>query len=141
MPDLEIIIFNQKFKLSYQDNEKQRLIKAVQILNKRWNKFSNLHGRVSDFKIVTLISLELQDLIEDFETLKLKNNKSDDIIQILKNEIEIKNKELEKKIEIEKRFEEEIIKKNEEVSRLEVVLEEINEELLQIKNNLLNSNE
>ena len=61
MPDLEVKIFNQKINLSYQENEKQRLIIAVEKLNKSWNKFSDLHGKVSDFKIITLISLELQE--------------------------------------------------------------------------------
>jgi len=141
MPDLEIMIFNQKLKLSYQDNEKHRLIKAVELLNKRWDKLSNLHGRVSDLKIVTLISLELQDLIENFETLKLKNKYFDDNIQILKKEIEIKNKELEKNIETKKKFEKEIKQKNNEISKIEVTLDDINDELLKIKNNLLKSNE
>ena len=52
MPDLEVIIFNQKLKLSYQENEKQRLVDAVEKLNKNWDKFANLHGKVSDKKII-----------------------------------------------------------------------------------------
>ena len=70
MPDLEVSIFNQKLKLSYKEDEKQRLLKAVETLNNNWNKFSHLHGKVSDLKIVTLISLELQDSIGDIEALK-----------------------------------------------------------------------
>ena len=134
MPNLEIMIFNQKLKLSYQDNEKHRLIKAVEILNKRWNKLSNLHGKVSDFKIVTLISLELQDLVENFETLKLKNKNSGENIQNLKNE-------LSKSIETKRKFDQEIKQKNDEISKIEAALDDINDELLLIKNNILNPNE
>ena len=70
MPDLEVSIFNQKLKLSYEEDEKQRLLKAVATLNNNWNNFSYLHGKVSDLKIATLISLELQDSIGDIQELK-----------------------------------------------------------------------
>ena len=63
MPDMEVKIFNQKIKLSYEDNEKERLLNAVEELNTHWIKFSNLQGKVSDLKIISLITLELQDTI------------------------------------------------------------------------------
>ncbi len=88
MPDLEVNVFNQKLKLSYQENEKERLINAIEILNKSWNKFANLHGKVSDLKIITLISLELQDSIGDY---KDKLNLNQDNVDLLKKKIEEKN--------------------------------------------------
>ena len=74
MPDLEVTIFNQKLKLTYLEGEKERLTGAINLLNKSWNKFSNLHGKVSDLKIIILISLEIQDSIKDYED-KLKLQK------------------------------------------------------------------
>ena len=74
MPDLEVSIFNQKLKLSYEEDEKQRLLKAVASLNNNWNNFAYLHGKVSDLKIATLISLELQDSIGDIQELKDRLN-------------------------------------------------------------------
>ena len=115
MPDLEVIIFNQKLKLSYQENEKQRLVDAVDKLNKNWDKFSNLHGKVSDKKIITLICLELQDTLVDIKVLEDKLYKSIKKVEIL-----------EKKLN----------KNNEEISNTEIILDELYEELLQIKNNL-----
>ena len=115
MPDLEVIIFNQKLKLSYQENEKQRLIDAVEKLNKNWDKFSNLYGKVSDKKIITLICLELQDTLVDIKVLEDKLYKSI------------------KKVEI---LEKELSKDNEGISNTEIILDELYEELLQIKNNL-----
>ena len=41
MPDIDVNVFNQKLKLSYKEEEKQRILKAVEILNNIWNKFSN----------------------------------------------------------------------------------------------------
>ena len=116
MPDLEVIIFNQKLKLSYQENEKQRLVDAVDKLNKNWDKFSNLHGKVSDKKIITLISLELQDTLVDTKILQDKFYKSEQKVEMLKKELK---------------------KNNEEIYNSEIILDELYDEILQIKNNIL----
>jgi len=137
MPDIEVTIFNQKLKLSYQENEKQRLMNAVEVLNKNWNKFSDLHGKVSDLKIITLITLELQDSIEDVKALKNKLNLQELNVESLKKEIEVKNNEFENSLETINKFKSEIESKNEEISKIENLLDEIHEELLQIKSNIL----
>ena len=137
MPDIEINIFNQKLKLSYQENEKQRLMNAVEVLNKNWNKFSDLHGKVSDLKIITLITLELQDSIENFKALKNKLNLQELNVESLKKEIEVKNNEFEDSLETINKFKLEIDSKNEEIYKIENLLDEIHDELLQIKSNIL----
>ena len=138
MPDLEVTVFNQKLKLSYLKDEKERLTNAINILNESWNKFSNLHGKVSDLKIITLISLELQDSIKDYEDkLKLQNKN----IDLLKQEIEEKNIDLQNKIEQVNKLKIEIEIKEKEISKTESILDEINHELSQIKNNILVHND
>ena len=138
MPDLEVTVFNQKLKLSYLENEKEKLIYAINLLNKSWKKFSNLHGKVSDLKIITLISLELQDLISDNENkIKLQKKNTD----LLKQEIEEKNKDLKNTIEQVNKLKLEIEIKEKEISKTESVLDEINHELSQIKNNILAHND
>ena len=137
MPDIEVTIFNQKLKLSYQENEKQRLMNAVEVLNKNWNKFSDLHGKVSDLKIITLITLELQDSIEDVKALKDKLKPQELKVESLKKEIEVKNKKFEDSLETINKFKSELDNKNEEISKIENLLDEIHEELLQIKSNIL----
>ena len=138
MPDLEVTVFNQKLKLSYLENEKERLINAINILNKSWEKFSNLHGKVSDLKIITLISLELQDSIGDYED-KIKLQKKN--IDLLKQEIEEKSMHLQNSIEKVNKFKLEIEIREKEISKTESVLDEINHELSQIKNNILAHND
>jgi hypothetical protein len=137
MPEIEVIIFNQKLKLSYQDDEKQRLINAVETLNKNWNKFSDLHGKVSDLKIITLISLELQDAIENMHTLKDKEIQSFNKIKLLQKEITSKNFQLEENLEKVKKYENDLIKKQIEISKVEIILDELNTEVSNIKNNIL----
>ena len=138
MPDLEVTVFNQKLKLSYLENEKDRLINVINILNESWKKFSNLHGKVSDLKIITLISLELQDAIGDYED-KFKLQKKN--IDVLKKEIEEKSKSLQNSMEQVNKLKLEIVTKEKEISKTESILDEINHELSQIKNNILAHND
>ena len=138
MPDLEVTVFNQKLKLSYLEDEKERLTNAINILNESWNKFSNLHGKVSDLKIITLISLELQDSIGDYED-KIKLQKKN--IDLLKKEIEEKSRNLQNTIEQVNKLTLEIEIKEKDISKTESVLDEINHELSQIKNNILTHND
>ena len=138
MPDLEVNIFNQKLKLSYLENEKERLTNAINILNESWKKFSNLQGKVSDLKIITLISLELQDSIGDYED-KIKLQKKN--IDLLEQEIEEKSNDLQNTLEQVNKLKLEIEIKEKEILKTESVLDEINHELSQIKNNILTHND
>ena len=140
MPDLEVSIFNQKLKLSYKEDEKQRLLKAVETLNNNWNKFSHLHGKVSDLKIATLISLELQDSIGGIQALKDRLNIKETDNELLKKEIKLIKKESEESINTIKKIKSELNNKTDEVSKLEYALEEFHSELMQIKNNILKKN-
>ncbi len=138
MPDLDVTVFNQKLKLSYLEDEKNRLTNAINILNESWKKFSNLHGKVSDLKIITLISLELQDSIGDYED-QIKLQKKN--IDLLKQEIDEKSKDLKNTIEQNNKLKLEIEIKEKELSKIESVLDEINYDLSQIKNNILAHND
>ena len=138
MPDLEVTVFNQNLKLSYVENEKERLINAISLLNESWKKFSNLHSKVSDLKIITLISLELQDSIGDYED-KIKLQKKN--IDLLKQEIEEKSKVLQNTIEQINKSKLEIEIKEKEVLKTESVLDEIYNDLSEIKKNILAHND
>ena len=131
MPDIELTVFNQKLKLSFQENEKDRLINAVKILNENWKKFSHLHGKVSDIKIIILITLELQDLIQDLNLIKDEFNSKNETIKI-------KNKEINDNLKNLDQLKLELKNKNAEILKIEKILDELNDELLEIKNNMLN---
>jgi len=137
MADIEVSVFNQKLKLSYREEEKQRILKAVEVLNNNWNKFSHLHGKVSDLKIATLISLELQDSIENIKMQedKMKAMQTDN--ELLKKQINFKEKESDEINKILKKLELELNTKNKESSKFENILDELLSELLEIKNNIV----
>ena len=50
--------------------DKKKLLNLIENLNSHWKRYDNLIGKVSDIKILTLLSLELQDSLFD---LKNKN--------------------------------------------------------------------
>ena len=135
MPDIEVNVFNQKLKLSYKEEEKKRILRAVEKLNEYWNKFSNLHGMVSDLKIATLISLELQDSIADIKELKDEMKARDTDIELLKKEIDFKNKEFEEINKNLKKIDLELNNKNDELLKFENIIDELLSELLEIKKN------
>ena len=137
MADIEVNVFNQKLKLSYREEEKQRILNAVEVLNNNWNKFSHLHGKVSDLKIATLISLELQDSIENIKMQedKMKAMQTDN--ELLKKQINFKEKESDEINKILKKLELELNTKNKESSKFENILDELLSELLEIKNNIV----
>tara|TARA_B000000477_G_C5998860_1_gene188176 strand:- start:5 stop:421 length:417 start_codon:yes stop_codon:yes gene_type:complete len=137
MADIEVNVFNQKLKLSYREEEKQRILKAVEVLNNNWNKFSHLHGKVSDLKIATLISLELQDSIENINVIdnKVKVLAADN--ELLKKQINFKEKETEEINQTLKKLDSELNAKNKEFSNFENIVDELISELLEIKNNIL----
>ena len=134
MPDLEVNIFNQKIKLSYQENEKKRLKKVIETLNKIWIKFSNLHGKVSDIKIIILICIELQDSIEDIKNLKEKINS-----QVV--EIQSKVNSLEESQDTIKNLNLELSDKNNEILAIENLIDEIQNDLLMIKSKMVKKHE
>tara|TARA_Y100000588_G_scaffold394029_1_gene512422 strand:+ start:991 stop:1425 length:435 start_codon:yes stop_codon:yes gene_type:complete len=137
MPDLEITIFNKKIKLSYQDNEKERFLQAVESLNKNWNKFSILHGKVSDNKIITLISLELQDSLLSLEKIKNDVSTFEKKNKLLRKEIEDKNNEIDLNKENFEKIKSELKIKNDEIYKTEKLLDNLYDELIEIKNNFL----
>ena len=137
MADIEVNVFNQKLKLSYREEEKQRILKAVEVLNNNWNKFSHLHGKVSDLKIATLISLELQDSIENINVIdnRVKVLEADN--ELLKKQINLKEKEFEEINKTLKKLDSELNTKNKEFSNFENIVDELLNELLEIKNNIV----
>ena len=134
MPEIEVLIFNHKLKLSYQDNEKQRLINAVEALNKIWNKFSDLQGKVSDLKIITLISLELQDSLESKNSIRDEEAQLINKIELLQKEIISKNAQIEENLQ---KYKSVLDEKKHEISKVEIILDELNIEVSKIKNNIL----
>ena len=88
-------IFDQSIDLNYKKEDKSKLLRLIDSLNSHWNKFDHLKGRVSDNKILILISLELQDALNDSKKTENKNSEVENIKNLQKeDEIRKLNREL-----------------------------------------------
>ncbi len=72
MPVYKAKILNKEINLSYQIDQKDKLVKALNTINEKLKKYDYLNGKISDYQILALLSIELQDNI--FEILEMKEN-------------------------------------------------------------------
>ena len=71
MPNFKFKILNKDINLSYDLNEKEKLIESTTSINKKLEEYNNLIGKVSDHKILSILAIKLEaELLE----LKKENN-------------------------------------------------------------------
>ena len=80
MPIHKTKIFNTTIDISYEKNDKNKLLDLISNLNNRIKKFSELSGKVSDIKIVILAALAIEDeLAEINNTFSINKSLEGDI--------------------------------------------------------------
>ena len=72
MPTLKTEILGSPIEISYEESEKDKLIKIVEKFNDRLLDFENLRGKISDKKILILAALKAEDQIIDSSLTKKK---------------------------------------------------------------------
>ena len=71
MPNIKFKILNKDISLSYESQEKEKLIESTTSINKKLEEYNNLIGKVSDHKILSILAIKLEaELLE----LKKENN-------------------------------------------------------------------
>ncbi len=71
MPNIKFKILNKDINLSYESQEKEKLIESTNSINKKLEEYNNLIGKVSDHKILSILAIKLEaELLE----LKKENN-------------------------------------------------------------------
>ena len=71
MPNIKFKILNKDINLSYEIQEKEKLIESTTSINKKLEEYNNLIGKVSDHKILSILAIKLEaELLE----LKKENN-------------------------------------------------------------------
>ena len=86
MPTLKTEILGSPIEISYEESEKEKLIKIIKKFNDRLLDFENLRGKISDKKILILAALKAEDQIID---KSLTKEKETEIINNKKKEINI----------------------------------------------------
>ena len=69
MPVYRALILNKEISVNYNENEKEKLLKAVKEINSKLTNYDNLNGKISDTKILSFLAIKLQA-----ELLDLKND-------------------------------------------------------------------
>ena len=65
MPNIKLKILNKDINLSYDSNEKEKLIESTTSINKKLEEYNNLIGKVSDHKILSILAIKLEaELLE-----------------------------------------------------------------------------
>ncbi len=72
MPTLKTEILGSPIEISYEESEKEKLIKIIKKFNDRLLDFENLRGKISDKKILILAALKAEDQIIDKSLTKEK---------------------------------------------------------------------
>ena len=93
MPVYKASILNREINLNYEYDQKEKLEKAVDVLNKKLKSFDNKDGKISDNKLLSLIAIKLQAEIFDITSKnQVDINEEKNIADLKKNNIYNKDK-------------------------------------------------
>ena len=93
MPVYKASILNREINLNYEYDQKEKLEKAVDALNKKLKSFDNQDGKISDSKLLSLIAIKLQAEIFDITSKKqIDTNEEKNIADLNRDNIFNKNK-------------------------------------------------
>ena len=115
MPVYKASILNKEINVNYEENQKTKLVEAIDSINTKLDSYDNLNGKISDIKLLSFLAIKLQA-----ELLELKENKQREIIKEKKfNESNIKNISLNDKL-YKLREQNEILKNENDLINLEL---------------------
>ena len=70
MPVYKVFILNNEISLNYEPDQKNQLVEAIKSIKMKLSNYDNLNGKISDNKLLCLLSIKLQA-----EILEINNNK------------------------------------------------------------------
>ena len=93
MPIYKAFILNKEINVNYVENEKEKLIKNIKLINSKLESYDQKNGKISDTKLLSFLAIKLQAEILDL------NKSSDNELKLEKRieEINIKNIDLNNK--------------------------------------------
>ena len=90
MPIYKAFILNKEINVNYVENEKEKLIETIKLINSKLESYDQKNGKISDTKLLSFLAIKLQAEILDL------NKSSDNELKLEKRieEINIKNIDL-----------------------------------------------
>tara|TARA_B100000575_G_scaffold294525_1_gene311095 strand:+ start:2813 stop:3220 length:408 start_codon:yes stop_codon:yes gene_type:complete len=122
MPIFKAVILNKEINVNYVENEKDKLIQAIESINLKLKNYDNQNGKISDSKLLSFLAINLQADLLSLEKNKLKQN------IFTKNYEEVRKKNISLNNKIYELSEKNIL--------LEKENELINQELINIKSQI-----
>ncbi len=74
MPVYKALILNKEISVNYEENQKDKLIEAIDQINNKLKEYDNLSGKISDSKLLSFVAIKLQAELLDFEEKKNKDS-------------------------------------------------------------------
>ena len=69
MPIYKALILNKEISVNYEENQKDKLVEAIKVINSKLKSYDNLNGKISDSKLLSFLAIKLQaELIDLSET-------------------------------------------------------------------------
>ena len=60
MPVYKAFILNKEISVNYEENQKEKLIEAINAINRKLESYDNLNGKISDTKLLSFVAIKLQ---------------------------------------------------------------------------------
>ena len=60
MPVYKALILNKEISVNYEENQKDKLIEAIDQINNKLKEYDNLSGKISDSKLLSFVAIKLQ---------------------------------------------------------------------------------
>ena len=86
MPVYKAYILNKEINVNYQNSEKDKLIEAINEINKKLSNYDNLNGKISDSKLLSFLAINLQAELLDLNENQKNNTSLENKFQDTKNE-------------------------------------------------------
>ena len=69
MPIYKALILNKEISVNYEENQKDKLVEAIKVINSKLKSYDSLNGKISDSKLLSFLAIKLQaELIDLSET-------------------------------------------------------------------------
>jgi len=114
MPKIKIEILGSNIEISFQEDERKKLLTIIESFKERIDEFKDFAGKVSNSKIIFLAALKAEDQIKDL--LNSKNKLINNHKNLLENQKNL-NKEIDK-LKDENNL---LNKKNEDLERIQIL--------------------
>ena len=77
MPIYKALILNKEISVNYEENQKEKLVEAIKVINSKLKSYDTLNGKISDSKLLSFLAIKLQAELIDLSKTKTNRLSSD----------------------------------------------------------------